>query len=134
MKRLVVYLNGDPVGTLGQDNSGPLWFQYASAWLDKPNAIPLSRSLPMRKERFKGKHPRPFFAGILPDEEPRWQIAAILGVSERNDFALLDRIGGECAGAVSLLPESVAHPGSDERRTRELSEKELFDVIDELTR
>ena len=40
-------------------------------------------------------------------------IARKLGLSEQNDFALLEVLGGECAGAVSLLPEDVqpdAHP------------------------
>ncbi|MGA2497313.1 MAG: type II toxin-antitoxin system HipA family toxin [Tepidisphaeraceae bacterium] len=134
MKRLIVYLNSNAVGTLDQDDSGLLWFQYDAAWLNSPDAIPLSRSLPLQSKPFKGKLARPFFAGILPDEGPRGQIAAILGVSERNDFAMLERIGGECAGAVSLLPEGVPPPGSGEKRMRELSEKELQEVIAELPR
>ena len=134
MKRLTVYLNSDPVGSLDQDDSGLLWFQYDAAWLKSPDAIPLSRSLPLQSKPFKGKFARPFFAGILPDEGPRGQIAAILGVSERNDFAMLERIGGECAGAVSLLPEGMPHPGFGEKRMRELDEKELRDVIAELPR
>jgi serine/threonine-protein kinase HipA len=46
----------------------------------------------------------------------------------------LERIGGECAGAISLLPEGVSHPASGEMRMRELNEKELQDVIAELPR
>ncbi len=103
MRRLMVYLNSERVGTLDEDESGLLEFQYAPEWTGRPDAMPLSRSLPLQSELFRGKHARPFFAGILPDEGPRQQIAAILGISERNDFAMLERIGGECAGAVSLL-------------------------------
>ena len=134
MRRLIVYLNNHPVGTLNQDDSGLLCFQYSSAWLNGLDPVPLSRSLPLRSEPFTGKQARPFFAGILPDEGPREQIAAILGVSERNDFALLERIGGECAGAVSLLPEGVPHLGGGETRMHELDEKELEDVIAQLPR
>jgi serine/threonine-protein kinase HipA len=43
------------------------------------------------------------------------QIAAILGINERNDFAMLERIGGECAGAVSLLPERATTPRETHR-------------------
>ena len=107
MKRLTVYLNGEPVGALDQDDGGLLGFRYSPEWLNKPEAAALSRSLPLQREAFRGKHARPFFAGILPDEGPRQQIASILGISERNDFAILERIGGECAGAVSLLPEGM---------------------------
>jgi len=134
MKRLKVYLNGEQVGTLDQDDSGLLEFRYDPEWMDRPGAVPLSRSLPLQSEPFRGKHARPFFAGILPDEGPRQQIAAILGISERNDFAMLERIGGECAGAVSLLPEESPPPTVGERRVRELSEKELEEIVAELPR
>ncbi|MBA4386846.1 MAG: kinase [Verrucomicrobia bacterium] len=132
MKRLIVYLNSERVGTLDEDDSGLLEFCYAPAWTGRSNAMPLSRSLPLRSEPFRGKHARPFFAGILPDEGPRQQIASILGISERNDFAMLERIGGECAGAVSLLPENAPPPTVGEMRARELNEKELEAIIAEL--
>ena len=134
MKRLVVYLQGVPVGALEQDAGGLLTFCYSPQWLRAPGAMPLSRSLPLQEKLFRGKHARAFFAGILPDEGPREQIAAILGVSERNDFALLERIGGECAGAVTLLPEGAPHPALGETQTRELSEAELQEIILELPR
>ena len=134
MKRLIVYLNGERVGALDEDDSGLLEFRYAPEWTGRSDAMPLSRSLPLQSEPFRGKHARPFFAGILPDEGPRQQIAAILGISERNDFAMLERIGGECAGAVSLLPEDAPAPTVGEARVRELSERELEDLVAELPR
>jgi serine/threonine-protein kinase HipA len=134
MKRLIVYLRGERVGALDEDDSGLLEFRYAPEWAGRSDAMPLSRSLPLQTEPFRGKHARPFFAGILPDEGPRQQIAAILGISERNDFAMLERIGGECAGAVSLLPEDASAPTVGETRARELSEQELEDIVAELPR
>jgi serine/threonine-protein kinase HipA len=134
MKRLIVYLNGERVGTLNEDDNGLLEFRYASEWTDRSDAVPLSRSLPLQSEPFRGKHARPFFAGILPDEGPRQQIAAILGISERNDFAMLERIGGECAGAVSLLSEDVPAPTLGETHIRELNEWELEEIVAELPR
>ena len=134
MRRLMVYLSGEPVGTLHQDDSGLLGFRYAPEWLRRPDAAPLSRSLPLQSEAFRGKRARAFFAGILPDEGPRRQIASILGISERNDFAMLERIGGECAGAVSLLPEGTRPPAAGETRLRQLDEKELQEIIAELPR
>jgi serine/threonine-protein kinase HipA len=132
MKRLHVYLNGATVGTLKQNDSGLLEFCYGAEWLAKPDATPLSRSLPLQAETFRGKHARAFFAGMLPEEGPRQQIAAILGISERNDFAMLECIGGECAGAVSLLPEGMPLP--DAGKTRELRGQELQGIIAELHR
>lgn len=134
MNGLVVYLNAERVGRLEQDDSGLLQFSYDQAWIEKPGAIPLSRSLPLRSEVFTGKEARPFFAGILPEEEPRRQIARILGISDTNDFAMLERIGGECAGAVSLLPEGAAPAVSKSAKHRELTEPELRQIVADLPR
>ena len=134
MKRLIVYLHGESAGTLDQDRSGLLTFRYGTDWLNRLDAVPLSRSLPLQSGSFRGKYARPFFAGILPDEGPRQQVAAILGISERNDFAMLERLGGECAGAVSLLPADAPPPTMNETRVRELNDKELEDIVTELPR
>jgi serine/threonine-protein kinase HipA len=101
---LHVWLSGSCVGELQQDDDGQLRFRYLEEWLSHVEAAPLSVSLPLQKEAFPQKQARPFFAGLLPEETNRDLIAKMFGVSKNNDFALLDRIGGECAGAVSLLP------------------------------
>ena len=132
MNNLIVYLNAERVGTLEQDNSGLMQFSYNQAWLEKPGAMPLSRSLPLQSDVFSGKKARPFFAGILPEEGPRKKVAEILGISDINDFAMLERIGGECAGAVSLLPEGVSPTDPENARNRELTEPELRQLIAEL--
>lgn len=103
-QRLEVFLGMVKVGQLEQDDYGSLWFGYDEAWLGNEGAVPLSLSLPLRGERFHSRDCRPFFAGLLPEEGNRQRLAERFGVSERNDFALLERIGAECAGAVSLLP------------------------------
>jgi len=132
MNNLIVYLNAERVGSLTQDDSGLLQFSYDQAWLDTPNAMSLSRSLPLQSEVFSGKKTRPFFAGLLPEEGPRGKIAEILGISSSNDFAMLDRIGGECAGAVSLLPEGVTPTDPKNARHRKLTEPELDQLVAEL--
>ena len=95
MKRLAVYLNCIRAGFYEQDKHGRISFQYAEPWLNDAAAHPLSKTLPLQSEAFKGNAARPFFAGILPEEDPRKKIAAILGISAANDFAMLERIGGE---------------------------------------
>ena len=132
MSSLIVYLNIERVGSLEQDDSGLMQFSYDQTWLEKPNAMPLSRSLQLRSKVFSGKRTRPFFAGILPEEGPREKIAGILGISSTNDFAMLERLGGECAGAVSLFPEGVAPTDTKNARHRELTEPELIQLIAEL--
>src|SRR5690606_23557307 len=104
MKRdLHVYLNESLTGHLTQDNNGRLSFAYATHWLNNPDAVPLSCSLPLRQARYNARECRSFFAGILPEESSREIIARILGISARNDYAMLEQIGGECAGAISFI-------------------------------
>ena len=50
-----------------------------------------------------------FFANLLPEGNARTQLARRFGISVGNDFALLEAIGGDCAGAISLLhPDAPA--------------------------
>ena len=98
MSGLIVYLNNRRAGVLGQEDS-PV-FTYDQSWLHSGEAYPLSRQLPLQTEPFAGRVVRAFFAGLLQEAETRERVASILGVSAGNDFALLERIGGECAGAV----------------------------------
>src|SRR5258705_8681065 len=130
-RTLDVKLHDDLVGNLVQDDGGQMLFDYTADWLNKPGAMPLSQSLPLRKESFKGKECRAFFAGILPEESKREIIARNLGISARNDYAMLEQIGGECAGAVTFIPAGGPLP---ERNYgyRKLSEKELAGILREL--
>src|ERR1700733_6272233 len=130
-RTLDVYLSRDLVGHLTQDAGGQMAFGYAGSWIEKTDAFPLSRSLPLRKERFSRKECRGFFAGILPEESRREIIARNLGISARNDYAMLERIGGECAGAVTFVPTGEPLPESD-YRYRKLSTEELAAVLREL--
>jgi HipA-like protein len=47
MSALVVYLHGSRVGVLEADERGFLRFTYASGWLARGDAVPLSRGLPL---------------------------------------------------------------------------------------
>jgi serine/threonine-protein kinase HipA len=132
-RSLDVYLRDDLVGHLTQDDGGDVTFQYAPGWLETSGAVPLSQSLPLQKERFRRKDCRGFFGGILPEESKREIIARNLGISARNDYALLERIGGECAGAVTFLPHGEAMP-EPRHGYRELSDRELAAILRELPR
>lgn len=130
-KTLDVYLHKKFVGHLIQDDGGQMIFQYAESWLQRPGASPLSQSLPLRKERFSRNESRGYFGGILPEESKREIIARNLGISARNDYAMLEQIGGECAGDVTFVPTGEPMPESD-YRYRTLSSEELAAVLREL--
>lgn len=129
---LDVYLHHHLAGHLIQDEHGQLAFEYAESWLGS-EAIPLSHSLPLRRERFTRNECRGFFAGILPEESKRVTIAKNLGISGKNDFAMLEQIGGECAGAITFIPEGQSLPKREDDY-RQLNSSELAKILRELPR
>ena len=102
-RTLTVWWDNQVVGFLTQNQHGELGFAYGVDWLADKNAPALSVSLPKRDDAFSQRECRPFFGGFLPEEGQRNAVAKALGVSPRNDFALLDRLGGDVAGAFQLL-------------------------------
>ena len=129
---LEVWLFADRVGTLALVE-GRLNFYYAADWLSHKEAVALSVGLPLQAAPFDDRKTRPFFAGLLPEGQMRRLIAQQFQVSGQNDFALLDRIGGECAGAVTFLEPGQALPtaagGND---VHWLNDDEVVAILDEL--
>jgi serine/threonine-protein kinase HipA len=132
-RTLDVYLHDQLVGYLIQDDGGQMVFDYTESWLQKPSAMPLSQSLPLRKERFTRNECRGFFGGLLPEQSQREIIARNLGISARNDYAMLEKIGGECAGAITFIPAGEPLQESN-YRYRTLSSQELAGILRELPR
>ncbi|MEA5446845.1 type II toxin-antitoxin system HipA family toxin [Gammaproteobacteria bacterium AB-CW1] len=131
-RRLQVYLHERLIGHLDQSDDGGLSFRYAEAYLAAPEHGALSLSLPLGEQPYDDRHTRPYFGNLLPEGPLRNRLARHLGLSEDNDFALLQAVGGECAGAVSLLPEDAPPPGAGDYR--ELQEDELAGIIRDLPR
>lgn len=133
MRTLDAYLQADLAGHLTLRDNGRMVFQYAESWLDDPQAVALSHSLPLRREPFPQRLCAPFFGGVLPEGNSRAILARLLAISPENDFALLEAIGGECAGAVCLLP-SGRHPDELGRELRRLRSTAIGDLLAELPR
>src|SRR5687767_15172368 len=102
---LRVFWNKDLVGELRQNEKHEFIFRYSKTWLSNPHALPLSIRLPLKEQEFPDETCRTFFINLLPEGEIRASVARKFGISELNDFKLLSVLGGECAGAISLLPE-----------------------------
>lgn len=127
---LNVYWHKEIVGALQLDEGRRFVFQYVPEWLKRENPMPLSLGLPLQAEAYNDDRARPFFANLLPESELRRIIAKRLGLSEKNDFALLEAVGGECAGAISLLPKE--HEPDNHGSYRPLDDEQLNELIAEL--
>jgi serine/threonine-protein kinase HipA len=115
-------------GTL-TDSRPAMTFAYDLGWLadGKP---PLSQSLPLDGASTP-QAAAAFFGGLLPEGVPREQLARRLGVSERNDFSLLAAVGGDTAGAITLLPPGQEpEPGGHD--VEWLDDDELVKLVKDL--
>jgi serine/threonine-protein kinase HipA len=104
---LHVFLNSTKAGRLLRDGA-QLSFEYDAEYLATHFPLPLSRHLPLKPEAFTDNDSRAFFANLLPEGAIRTQIARQVGVSAENVYGLLEAIGGDCAGAISVrTPENA---------------------------
>lgn len=131
--QLDVYLHGGIAGVLERRSQARLRFTYAEEWV-ATSRQPLSLSLPVRPEPYEHEECAPFFEGLLPEGEFLRAIARTLHVSADNSFQLLDELGGECAGAISLAPSGGPEPGRDPRPPHWLSAEELGGLLADLPR
>ena len=90
------------VGHLRRNIQNQIGFRYEQQWLT--SGYPISRTLPLQIEEFApdaGLAHR-YFANLLPEGRLRERIVRDLKIAD-TDFNLLRAIGGECAGALSIM-------------------------------
>jgi len=127
---LFVYLNSKPVGRLDRAASGAITFRYDEAWLAWPGSMPVSISLPLTGEVFRGASVINVFENLLPDAEPvRRHVAERLGAPGADAFSLLTVAGRDCVGALQFLPEGATPGPVGEVRGDVLAESEIAEMI-----
>ena len=104
---LNVWCNERLVGHLWRDQ-GKMGFRYAEAWLAQTasakNSFAISQTMPLEEGEFAPDVADAFFANLLPEGAYRARVVYDLKIPD-TDFDLLRAIGGECAGAISILEE-----------------------------
>lgn len=88
----------------------------------------------MQEDLFSNDQVKSFFSNLLPESAVKQLIAKQLGISDKNDFMLLKLIGGECAGAITILPESGIPESPDQYRYDPLSDQQFADLIKNIPR
>ncbi|HEY9869473.1 MAG TPA: type II toxin-antitoxin system HipA family toxin [Candidatus Obscuribacterales bacterium] len=127
---LSVRLYGIPIGTLLQTQEGKMRFEYCEGAKHA-----LSLSMPLTKRKYGNVPCEAYFGGLLPEsEEARRAIGRILRANPNSTFSLLQAIGNDCAGAVSLHTPDVPVEAdtSHEMGMKPLSDTALAQHIREL--
>ncbi|MCK5807857.1 type II toxin-antitoxin system HipA family toxin [bacterium] len=127
-KTLLVYMDRLSIGRIEIGENQRMKFIYDTSFLNRDDARPLSLSLPLQKEPFATEKVAPFFANLLPEGSIRDLICKVEGVSPRNDMALLEIIGGDCAGAVSIFPSDKKQK-EDESIIKKITDQNLDNMI-----
>lgn len=127
-----LYFGEAKAGRLSQDEAGVLSYVYDTAYLAGREPRAISFSMPLQEAPYGDRITRPFFSGLLPDEGARQRLAGALGISAGNAFGLLEVIGGECAGALSLYPAGQTPPSSDADGVETLSPARLEEILAKL--
>ena len=129
--RLRVWHEDRLVGRLWRNAANEIGFQYCDEWLNSDDKFAISASLPLSREPCSPEDAlaHRFFANLLPEGVAREHIVRDLKITN-SDFVLLRTIGGECAGALSILPEErePARPVWP-AAYRELTEAGLQDLV-----
>jgi len=107
---LYVWRDERRVGTLWRGGDGRLMgFEYDDAWRQDGHAI--SHSLPLSQKAWQPEDllAHHWFGNLLPEEQARAALIKRLGIPD-DDFSLLAAIGGDCAGALTILPIDQTPP------------------------
>jgi len=99
---LIVYMAGVRVGTISADRPDAVTFQYDPDWI-AGGGLALSARLPLRAEAFGPDEATPFFENLLPESAIRRNLARQYRVGVSNVFELLRHLGGDCAGAITIV-------------------------------
>ena len=133
--QLFIVYQSTLVGTLLINQDQQYQFQYDDGWLNDAEPFALSCSLPLQQAPFSQRYSYSFFSNLIPEGDLRHKIANVLGISEKNDFAMLDAMGGEVAGAINIV-NTLANQPSGSRLNKEkkqgqrhLSESQLAEII-----
>lgn len=103
---LIVWYKNSIVGKLWQNEIGKIGFSYDENW--QSNGFSISQRLPLRIKDHppESNQAHQFFVNLLPEEDARRYVVKDLKIAD-SDFELLREIGGECAGALSILPPEI---------------------------
>jgi serine/threonine-protein kinase HipA len=127
MGELLIWMNGELVGTWSVGRTGNHRLDYALSWRDSERGRPLSLSLPFTVDnRLEGDAVRNYFDNLLPDGDGlRRRIGNRFKTKGTDTFALLQAVGRDCVGAVQLLPAGTAPVGFDQLRYTPLTAEQI---------
>ena len=132
---LWVYLGSRLVGMLRKEASGAVEFRYDESWLAWEGTLPISLSLPLREEAWRGAVVSAVFENLLPDSDTlRRQVAERVGAQGTDAVSLLAAIGHDCVGALRFLTTDEQLTDDGEITGEPLTEEGIEKLLNGLAR
>lgn len=123
---LLLYVNGDRLGSLERSSGKKPMFRYSPEWMKKHPALPISIRFPVREEAYSGNEVDIYLKNLLPDTERVLErIAAIHQVSSTDPYDLLSAIGRDCVGALQFISEPES--SGIEKKSKKIEKKPITD-------
>jgi serine/threonine-protein kinase HipA len=117
------------VGHLQRDAAtAGLTFDYAPAWRNAPDGFAISVGLP-RESAPQAAFVNAWFANLLPEEDQLRLVGRLLGHAPGDIYGLLEEIGRDLAGALS-----VGDAGRRHGDYRDLGDRALARILEQLPR
>lgn len=112
-------------------------FAYNPEWLAYKANFPISLSMKLRLEPYPHQVIMPWLMNLLPEGDPLAAASRALGIASDDVMGLLERIGQETAGALSVmsLPREPEGPSNGQPDYRKVDPgEELEQIINDLPR
>lgn len=127
---LRVYQNNRLVGYLLKETSGAISFRYDPTWLERNAAFPVSLSLPLREDAWRGEPVLAVFENLLPDSDAlRRRVAEKVGAAGYDAFSLLAAIGRDCVGALQFVAGDEPEPDDSTAISGEPVDDEAIETL-----
>ena len=107
---LAVHLHGKLIGTITRIADDRTIFSFDQSYIDNPKRATLSLSFRaqsgelLTEHRAYRTHLMPFFSNLLPEGALRRYLAERAQVSQHAEFDLLEKLGTDLPGAISVTP------------------------------
>lgn len=104
-RRGIVYKEDFPAGIIAETEQG-YEFTYTENWLTRPDARPISLTLPLSERPYVSSTFIPFFDGLIPEG---WLLDIAVHnwkLDPRDRMGLLLTVCRDCIGDVSIIPET----------------------------
>ena len=129
---LVVLLQGTEIGRLARTKNGARFVFDETLSGAHAGSPLLSCALPVQDAPFDAAATASWFSGLLPEDSRLDEIRRFFAISGTSYLDVLEEVGWECAGAVSIIPSSKLLEHHDAEGAEAISAQSLAERLNAL--